>query len=158
TILPALHEAPVHATWVAMPRRGARKYYKRYTHVFDVEITPQMADAITTFGGTKLSAFLKDQLSVTPPVRARVHLYQAIAGTTLRRIAHLEHGVPGLGKRPHAARQLHPLTVQAAGTLLQHPKLGRDVAGAFRSARHTVAVGQRFYYLEIAGAHPVSVP
>jgi hypothetical protein len=42
--------------------------------------------------------------------------------------------------------------------LLQHPKLGRDVPGAFRSARHTVAIGQRFYYLEIAGAHPLSVP
>jgi len=157
-IVPELHEAPVHATWVAMPRRGPRKYYKKYTHVFDVEITPQIADSITTFGGAKLSAFLKDQLGVTPPVRARVHLYQAIAGTTLRRIANLERNVPGLGRRPHAARQLHPLTVRAAATLFQHPKLGRDIAGVFRSARHTVAVGQRLYYLEIAGAHPVSVP
>jgi hypothetical protein len=157
-IVPELHEAPLHATWVAMPRRGPRKYYKRYTHVFDVEITPQMAESITTFGGTKLAAFLKDQLGVTPPVRARVHLYQAIAGTTLRRIAHLEGRVPGLGKRPHAGRLLHPLTVQAAATLLQHPKLGRDIPGAFRSTRHTVALGQRFYYLEIAGAHPVSIP
>ncbi len=156
-IVPALHEAPLHATWVAMPRRGPRKYYKKYTHVFDVEITPQIAESITTFGGAKLSAFLKDQLGVTPPVHARVHLYQAIAGTTLRRIAHLEHNVPGLGKRSHAARQLHPLTVQAAATLLAQPKLGRDVAGAFRSARHTVAIGQRLYYLEIAGAQPVSV-
>ncbi len=50
------------------------------------------------------------------------------------------------------------LTVQAAGTLLQHPKLGRDVAGAFRSSHHVVSIGQRFYYLEIAGAHPVTVP
>jgi hypothetical protein len=157
-IVPELHEAPVHATWVAMPRRGPRKYYKKYTHVFDVEITPQIADSITTFGGAKLSAFLKDQLGLTPPARARVHLYQSIAGTTLRRIAHLERGVPGLGKRPHAARQLHPLTVRAAATLLHHPKLGRDVPGVFRSARHTVAIGQRFYYLEIAGAHPVNVP
>ena len=80
-----------------MPLGRRRKYYKKYTQVFDVEITPQIADALKTFGGTTLSAFLKDQLGVTPPVRARVHLYQAIPGTTLRRIAQLEQGVPGLG-------------------------------------------------------------
>ncbi len=156
-IVPELHEASLHATWVAMPRRGPRKYYKKYTHVFDVEITPQIADTLTTFRGAKLGAFLKDQLGVTPPVRARVHLYQAIAGTTLRRIARFERGVPGLGSGPHRGVLFQPLTVQAAGTLLQHPKLGRDVAGAFRSTRHVVSIGQRFYYLEIAGAHPVTV-
>ena len=50
--------------------------------------------------------------------------------------------------------QFHPLTAEAAATLLQQPKLGRDVAGAFRSTRSAASVGQRFYYLEIAGAHP----
>ncbi len=54
--------------------------------------------------------------------------------------------------------QFHPLTVQAAGMLLQHPKLGRDVPGEFRSSRHSIAVGARLYYLEIAGARPVTVP
>jgi hypothetical protein len=112
---------------------------------------------VTTFGGTKLAAVLKDQLGVVPPVRARVHLYQAIAGTTLRRIAALERTVPGLGKGARAI-QLQPLTVEVAGALLQHPKLGRNVPGSYLSARGAVAVGQRFYYLEIAGAHPISTP
>jgi hypothetical protein len=157
-IVPELHEAPLRATWVAMPSGRRRKHYKKYSHVFDVEITPQIAATLTTFGGTKLSAFLKDQLGVVPPVRARVHLYQAIPGTTLRRIARFERGVPGLGTAAKTgAIQLHPLTVQAAGTLLQHPRLGRDVPGAFRSSRHAIAVASRFYYLEIAGARPLTV-
>ncbi len=157
-ILPELHEAPLRATWVAMPRRRRHKYYKKYTHVFDVEITPQVAESITTFGGTKLSAFLKDQLGVGAPVRAKVHLYQAISGTTLRRIASCERAVPGFGASAKTGVvQLHPLTVQAAGTLLQHPKLGRDIPGEFLSSRRMIAVGERFYYLEIAGARPITV-
>jgi hypothetical protein len=154
-IVPELHETSLRATWVAMPTGGKRrrKFYKRYTHTFDVEITQQMAESIATFGGTKLAAFLKDQLGVAPPVRAKVHLYQAIPGTTLRRIAKLER----LGNGKAGAIQLHPLTVQAAGTLLQHPKLGRDTPGEFRSSRRVVAVGARFYALEIAGAKPMTV-
>jgi hypothetical protein len=156
-LVPELHEASVPATWVVMPRgRRRKRYYKKYTRVFDIEITPQVAESVTTFGGTKLAAALKDQLGVTPPVRARVHLYQAIAGTTLRRIAALERTVSGLGRGSTGAVQLHPLTVEAAGTLLQHPKLGRNVPGTYLSARGAVAVGQRFYYLEIAGARPIA--
>ncbi|HEY7621785.1 MAG TPA: hypothetical protein VH834_18560 [Solirubrobacteraceae bacterium] len=152
-LLPELHEAPLRATWVAMPTGRRRKYYKKYSHVFDVEITPQIAGALKTFGGATLAAYLKDRLGVTLPVRARVHLYQAIPGTTLRRIARFERASAGLGGAIH----LHPLTVQAAGTLLQHPRLGRDVPGAFRSSRDAIAVGARFYLLEIPGARPVVV-
>ena len=155
-LVPELHEASLPATWVALPRGRRRKHYKKYTRVFDVEITPQVAESLSTFGGARLAAVLKDQLGVVPPVRARVHVYQAIAGTTLRRIAALERTVPGLGKGAGAA-QLHPLTVEAAGTLLQQPKLGRNVPGTYVSSRGAVAVGQRFYYLEIAGARPITV-
>lgn len=156
-IVPELHEAPLRATWALMPRRRQPKYYKKYTHVFDVELTPQVANSVTTFGGKKLGAVLRQQLGVTLPVRAKVHLYQAIAGTTLPRIARLERGVPGMGGR-HGKVQLHPLTRQAAATLLHHPRLGRDVPGAFRSSRRAIAMGQRFYYLQISGAKPVTVP
>jgi hypothetical protein len=158
-IVPELHEAPVRATWVAFPPGPRRKFYKKYTHVFEVEITPQVAASVTTFGGTTLAAVLRDQLGVVPPVRARVHVYQAISGTTLPRIAYFERRVPGLGgMRPRvAATQLHPLTVQAATAILHHPRLGRDVAGQFLSSRELTTLGQRFYYLEIAGARPIAV-
>ena len=156
-IVPELHEASVRATWVTMPVGKRRKYYKKYTQVFDVEITPQIAGAVTTFGGAKLAAVLKDQLGVVPPVRAKVHVYQAIHGATLGRIARLERSVPGLGRAgKQAAVQFHPLTVEAAGALLQQPKLGRKVPGEFRSSRGRIAVGSRFYYLEIAGARPIA--
>ena len=157
-IVPELQEAALRATWVGLPTGKRRKYYKKYTQVFDVEITPQIAESITTFGGTKLAAFLKDQLGVVTPVRAKVHLYQAISGTTLRRIARSERNVPGLGAASKTgAVQLHPLTVEAAGTLLQHPKLGRKIPGEFRSSRGKIAVGSRFYYLQIDGARPITV-
>jgi hypothetical protein len=157
-LLPELHEAPLRATWVAMPVGKRHKRYRKYGQTFDVEITPQMADSITTFGATKLSAFLKDQLGVVPPVRAKVHLYQAIPGTTLGRIAYYERTTARLAMPPRTGKlQLHPLTVQAAATLLQQPKLGRNVPGEFLSSRRSIAIGGRFYFLEIAGARPVTV-
>jgi hypothetical protein len=157
-IVPELQETSLRAMWVPMPIGRRRKYYKKYTNPFEIEITPQTAASIKTFGGTTLAAFLKDQLGVQLPVRAKVHLYQAIAGTTLPRIARFERVITahGLGAKA-AATQLHPLTVEAAGALLQHPKLGRKVSGQFLSSRGLVAQGARFYYLEIAGARPVTV-
>jgi hypothetical protein len=149
-LIPELHEATAGGTWVAMPLGKTRKYYKKYTRVFDVEITPQIADAL------KIAGFLKDHLRVTTPVQARVHLYQATFGTTYHRVARLEQGVSGLGKgMRHARRLFHPLTVAAAGTLVREPRLGRDMPPAAGGRRHRIPVGKRFYYLEIAGARPV---
>src|ERR671922_135049 len=128
-LIPELHEATVHGTWVAMPLGRRRKYYKKYTRVFDVQITPQIAASLKTSSGSTIAAFLKDQLGVTAPVHARVHVYQAMTGTTFARIARLETGVSGLGRATRRASALfHPLTVRAAGALLHEPKLGRDAA------------------------------
>jgi hypothetical protein len=155
-LIPELREASVGGAWVSMPLgRRRRKYYKKYTRVFDVQVTPQIAESLKTFGGTTIAAFLKDQLGVSAPVQARVHLYQAKTGTSLGRIARLERGARGLGRASRAAvARLHPLTPDAAGILLQQPKLGRNVPANYVSSRRRVAVGQRFYYLEIAGARP----
>jgi hypothetical protein len=155
-IVPELHESTANGTWVSLPLKG-RKYYKKYTRVFDVQITPQMAESLKTFGGTTIAAFLKDKLGVTAPVQARVHIYQAMTGTSPARIARLEKGVKGLGTAAKSAWvQLHPLSPRAAGVLLQQPRLGRRAPGKFRSTRRLTAVGQRFYYLEIAGARPAA--
>jgi hypothetical protein len=152
-LLPELHEASAAGTWVSMPLGKRRRYYKKYTRVFDVQITPQIAESVKTFGATTLAAFLKDQLGVTTPVQARVHLYQAVPGTTPARIARFERGVSGLGTVARSsASQIHPLTPEAAAALLQEPKLGRQVRGHLLSTRGRLAIGQRLYYLEIAGA------
>ena len=149
-LVPDLHEAAhVRGAWVAMPLKGRRKYYKKYTQVFDVEITPQLAESVRTFGGKTLASYLKDKLGITGAVRARVHLYQTLPGGWPSRIARFER-IGGGGRG--SWMQLHPLTPEAAATLLQHPRLGRAVPGAYLTSRMRPAVGQRFYYLEIAGA------
>ncbi|MGA9522245.1 MAG: hypothetical protein WBV82_12315 [Myxococcaceae bacterium] len=136
-------------TWVMFPKGG----YKKYTRVFDVELTPDLARSIKTFGGTTLEAFLKDRLRLDVPVRARVHLYEAVPGTWISRIVRAERGVAGLGAgRKGAWALFHPLTAQNAASLLREPGLGRDVSGRFTATPRQLAVGQRVFYLEIPGA------
>lgn len=133
-LIPELHEATAPGTWVSMPLRRGRKYYKKYSRVFEVDITPQIAQAL--------------KLRVSTPAHARVHLYQATFGTSYGRVARLEGGVHGLGRHVRGAwRLFHPLTVAAAGTLLGEPRLGRDHHRT--RGRHRIPVGHRFYYLEI---------
>jgi hypothetical protein len=148
--LPAREASGIEGTWVAMPRPTAVRpayRYRKYTKVFDVMVTPQLAAALRGFGGTPLTAVLRDRLQVTLPVRARVHLYEALPGTYLARVARLDNA-PGL--RVH--RQLLPLTRQAAGLLLGHPGLGVDVPARFMTRPELLTPGQRVFYLEIAGA------
>ena len=144
------------ATWVRCRSARRRKYYKKYTRVFDVEITPQIAESLTTFGGTKLAAFLKDQLGVTAPVQARVHLYQAIAGTTLRADRAARAQRAGTRPGPRARRgPAPPADGPRRRALCSSSRSSAGTSpGAFRSSRRAIAVGQRFYYLEIAGARP----
>ena len=140
--------------WVLKPRQGSRHFYKKYTHIFDVTITPQVARTLKTFKHVPLFNFLRDKLGLDPnkPIQARVHLYEAINGTRLRQVSRYEK-VPGLGaSQPHGNVQFHPLTVEAASLLLNEPGLGKIVSSRFTSKRHRTAVGQRFYYLEINGA------
>ena len=82
--------------WVAMPRRR-RPRYRKFSHTYPISISPQIARTIRTWGGAPLSTFLSDRYGVSGPVRARVHLYRAIPGTTVARIARAERGVSGLG-------------------------------------------------------------
>jgi hypothetical protein len=84
-------------------------------------------------------------------------LYQAIPGTRLGRIVRAERGVDGLGNASDGAHtELHPLTQEAAGLLLGHPELGRDVSETYLDETGPVSVGQRFYYLEIPGGRPAA--
>jgi hypothetical protein len=149
-IKPALRESTgVNGTWVAMPGTGT-KYYKKFTRVFDVNITPQLAAAVRSFGGRTLASFMRDTLRLDGPRRARVHLYEAIPRTRLSRISKLEK-VRGLGSSSRSAwTQLHPLTTEAATALLQQPGLGWPAPSRVDPRRPRL--GQRFYYLEIDGA------
>ena len=157
---PDLLEAPsLRGTWVPMPLRGRRKRYKKYSRVARARLTPHVASAVASFGGARLSEALEEQFGLPPgeDVEARVHLYEAVPGTLLSELAQLEHDTPGLGTAD-AYGQLHPLTPDAAGLLLDEPRLGREVGPRYLAGPYTADVGQRFYFLEIPGRRPLMTP
>jgi hypothetical protein len=148
-----LHEAAESSgVWELLPRGSATKLYKKYSRVLEVTLTPQLAEAVKSFGDVTLSRTLRDQLGVPAQatVRARMHLYEVLAGTTVGSIAKGEKGVRGLG---HAGRgawsMLHPLTPEAAGALLKEPALGKAAQPRFLADRNVLEIGQRLYYLEL---------
>ena len=140
--------------WVLKPRKGPKHLYKKYTRVFDITIDPVTAKTVTSFRGLPLANFLKDKLALDPakPIQAKVHLYESIPGTRLSKISKFEN-LPGFSAaQPYAWIQLHPLTKQAAATLLKEPALGVDVSSKLTAKRHRTTAGQRYYFLEISGA------
>lgn len=138
--------------WAYRPRPR----YKKFTTIFERTITRPIAAQLRSFGGEPLVAFFRAR-GVRLPLTARIHLYEAIPGTTLSRVALLERKTPGLGSGTEAAfSKIHPLDVRSAGLLLGEPGLGRDIDPRFTESRNRIAAGQRFYYVEIAqrGAGP----
>jgi hypothetical protein len=141
--------------WVGKPRNGARSVYKKYTKVFPIVISPSTAKSVVTFRGLPLANFLRDKLGLDPskPIQARVHLYEITEGTKLSQISKHEN-LPGFGpSQPYSWIQLHPLSKEASALLLNEPSLGKDFPNKYTAKRYHVALGQRFYYLEINGAH-----
>ncbi len=141
--------------WVLKPRNGPRPIYKKFTRVFNTVIDPQTARSLKVFRGLPLANFLRDKLGLDPskPIQARVHLYEAITATKLSNISKYEN-LPGFGPSlPHSWVQLQPLSRLAAALLLKEPALGKDFANEFTTKRTHISIGQRFYYLEINGAH-----
>jgi hypothetical protein len=139
--------------WVSMPRNRKRKYYRKFSRVIDVVISP--SSKIKIFGGATLSDFFRDILLLPPdkPIKAKVHLYELNLGSRLIDIAKREKNVPGLGSlRRESWSQFHPLTTEAASELFKEPGLGKSVDSRFLDSPNLVAIGQRFYFLQIPGA------
>jgi hypothetical protein len=136
--------------WVRLPRA---RWYRRYTRALTARITPTIARQVRVFGGTSLEAFLRDHYGITGEVTAAAHLYEALPGATLGRIAAHERQTKGLG-RAHARWKLQPLTPEVAGLLFGEPGLGRAVDSRYLARPERIAVGERFYYLELGHAQP----
>jgi hypothetical protein len=138
---------------------GRRKRYKKFSRKIPVKIIPYKVAELETFEAISLEEFLEEELGVMPgeEVEAFAHLYEAMPGTHLQGIARLEENTPGLNVLD-GYKQLHPLTPEAAEFLLGEPELGREVESESAAGPHTPAVGQRFYYLEIAGKKPLLMP
>jgi hypothetical protein len=150
-VRPALQQAPsLGGTFVARRPRSVRTY-RKYSRIPEIEVTPQIADALPTFGGSSVGASLR-AAGTTFPIRARMHIYQAAPGTTLPRMMRVDRATAGGGRGYVTAANAHPLTPGAAGLLLREPQLGLAVPAAYLRSRHRIAVGQRFYVLEPIGA------
>jgi hypothetical protein len=141
------------AMWALKPRVY---WYKKYTRVFDITLTPQMARALRTFGGVTLASFLTSTYGRLQPMKVKVYLYEALPGSYLSRISALEKHVPGM--QPDGWRRFHPLSVQAAGTLLGEPGLGKDVDERYLKSRNSIAAGQRFYYVALPAPSGGGIP
>ena len=141
--LAGLESADLDGMWALRPGAYA---VKKYTRVLEVTLTPQMARSITSFGGIRLYDALKASHGITKPIRVKIHLYEAMRGTTLARIAAHERHVPGMTRG--SWRYFHPLTVQAASAFGE-PGLGKDVDARSLRNRAYTAVGQRFFYLQL---------
>ena len=142
------------ALWVSMPRIGAVKMYKKFTHVYEISLDPKTAATVKTYRNLPLSNFLKDKYGIdtSKTVRAKVHIYEIVAGGKLTAISRFEN-LPGLNPRqPRAWVQLLPLTAEASAMLLKESSLGRDVPARTTATRFRATAGQRFYFLEIDGA------
>jgi hypothetical protein len=152
---PELRETTgVSGTWVRQPLQGKR-YYKKYTRVFDVNITPHMAHLVRTWQGVPLGTVIQEGYGLPGGrmIKARVHLYEAVPGTWLSRISKYEKNVAGLGTPARLTwSKILPLTPQAAAAILGQPRLGRDVPAKYLADPLMIGLGQRFYYLEIPEA------
>jgi hypothetical protein len=83
-------------------------------------------------------------------------LYELLPGSFASDVAAHESETIGLGAGDEATvSQLHPLTEEAASTLLGKPALGRALVG--NADRRNLAPGQRLFHLAIPGARPLAV-
>ncbi len=142
------------ATWINLPKSTPVKFYKKFTHVYDITIDAQTSNSVKIFRGLPLANFLRDKYGLDPskPIKAKVHIYEAKLNSRLSLISKFEN-LPGLnGRQPKAWIQLLPLTKQASNLLLKEPSLGKDIASKHLATRFKTLPGQRFYFLEIDGA------
>jgi hypothetical protein len=156
---PELKEAKkLRGMWLMRPG-GRRKRYKKLSRTIQARIPPYKAAAVETFGGVPVKDFLEEQYGLSPgqEVDAIVHLFEAIPGTRLSDIARHEESISKTDTL-YEHGPLHPLTREAATLLTGEPELGRDGDPGYASDPHALSPGQRFYYLEIPGKRPLTVP
>jgi hypothetical protein len=122
--LPELETSTGGGVWVLMPRAARPSYrYKKFSRVFVVPITRQMARALPTGDAGTVETMLLDRGIRVWPAEAEVHLYETLPGSTLGHIGQFEsqgETMPG-----EVISELQPLTPEAASMLVREPALGR---------------------------------
>jgi hypothetical protein len=131
--LPERETAGEGGVWVLVPRLARPRFrYRRYTRVFAVPVSRQVARVIPWTDGGTLEAYLLDRGAQRWPVQAQVDLYEAMPGTQLGHLAAEPEGTAadeGSGDGSGVG-EVQPLSPEVAGLLLGEPGLGRRVAPA----------------------------
>jgi len=126
--LPQLETAGEGGVWVLMPRAARPRYrYKKYSRVFYVPITRQIAHAIPTRDGGTLETLLADRGVTAWPAQVEVHLYETVPGSNLGHVAAFEG--ENEASSSETLDELQPLTPEAAAMLVHEPALGRPRPG-----------------------------
>lgn len=151
---PELLEGGVNASWIMLPLRGRRRY-KKCTRTFQVTITPQLASEVASFEDESLADYLHDQAGIPEgeSVEAELHLYETLPGTTASDIVNGENRGDSMASIG-GADELHPLTREAAGSLLGRPALGREAPVG--TGPNRLPAGQRLYRIALPGRRPSS--
>lgn len=143
--------------WAGMPLGSRAKLYRKMTGgVSEIGVCPHTLARVRTWRGQTLASHLRNRLGVDIGRRlnARVQLYEVMPGGGLQDIARSDPDLQIAGRAP-AWMLLHPLTREAAGMLLHEPGLGRAVPARYLDhPARSPAVGQRFFFLQIADAMP----
>lgn len=140
--------------WVTMPH-GRRKRFKKYSRQIRTSLTPRKVAELESYEGIPVEYYLEEALGLAPgeETEALVHLYEAIPGTRLSQIVRHDETLQRLGAAYEHA-PLHPLTRQAAVLLTGEPDLGREDASGLQTGQ----IGERYYFLEIPGKRPLTIP
>ena len=117
--LPERETAGEGGIWILLPRAVRPRYrQRRYTRVYTIPVSRQLARAIPWSDGGTLEAYLLDRGAQRWPVHAEVDLHEAVPGTHLGHLGLAEHeGQPEQG----GSEDFQPLTPEVAGLLLGEP-------------------------------------
>lgn len=129
--------------WILMPRAARPHYrYRRYSRVFVIPVSRQVARAIPWSGGGTLETHLLDRGVHAWPAPAEIRVYETLPGAEL---GHLAQGESAGGPAAEQAQEYQPLTPETAGLLLGEPGLGRriPVRGGWRGPSRAPAWGHR---------------
>jgi hypothetical protein len=136
-----------------MPRAARPHYrYRRYSRVFILPVTRQVARAVPWTDGGTLETYLLDRGVRSWPAPAEIRVYETLPGAELGHLAQGEAAETPSGPMSERAQEFQPLTPEIAGLLVGEPGLGRRISLAARRAGHHPA----FRYPAFRGGHPIS--
>lgn len=141
--LPERETAGESGVWVLMPRSAKPRYrFRKYTRVFAIPITRQVARAIRWSDGGTLEGHLLDRGIRRWPLEAEVDLYEAIPGTQFGHLTQDEATDEALAAD---SSEFQLLTPDIAGLLLREPALGKAAAAGPAVGRARPQVGRRYF-------------